>query len=879
MKTIMLMLLALHGACSLDEISRSECGNFVVEAGEDCDSPSADCGQPGGVGQCRFLCANDGLSADDGDSDQDGCPKEGNYVCGGDDICRKASNTFSKEGERPEPSAVVALNVSEFAAGNLNGDGYDDLVGVGAVGVVTVLGGNPQFSELLTTTGRVGTPEITGHAWFGNLSNQAADEAKLLDVVFPLRDGIGAVAGDKENVVTPVLYQMSKLGSNGHAMKIVDYQGVGRRSTALLEIVDVPNSTKAHLKISQTGELKETIFESPETASKTSAWGVESVTLPYLYQDSAQEQLLLIKEGGAFVEGVRLNGTSGQPSFDLQNSSVWQVASSQYGIVGDSLVAFLGLHTGMNIEREPVLFVQLARYDDWNSRKVGFTAGAGGQIRAGQLNLRGQSVNKVLAAGAFDSTSSFVVTPRGLFSVKNNDMLVNDFDASLTPIFENNGKAYTHATIADVNGDGLEDIVAALENSDVAVFMRNGTLFNKFHIDTQEVVSRFQIADFDGDFNSDISFLTAQGELNEVWVAYGGTTQGAPVSDPVSVAKAREVVAFRQASLDSPKDAVDDLVVLSRFSATEKIAYGLTGATSRTMMSSFRVPLPDSARVLGVTGGRFTSTSFTDTATFTDEGQVQTDNRSLARLDLWKGTDDRGGLSPLSNRDTIETKATGNKVGTCNQIITGNLNGDDADDVMLVPYQLDCGLESDTIAISLANTATNNFFDPMPISIDLFAGDSTNWLVSDAVLFDFNHDELDDLVVAIGQEIRVYINEGGALSSTGISYRSSGPPRGLWGGDFDYDGTPDIITRVNHADGSRSSVEMLIFEGNEIKRRALLFDTPVVGAGHLAVGDFNNDGLRDIALGVASLIGVGLNSALEYENALVHLQQEALSAQ
>src|SRR5262249_20818104 len=104
----------LAGGCAdLPDIAPHTCGNGVLEANEECESAEAPlrCGAPDTVNQCRYVCAG-GAS----------CPA--GYGCGNDGVCRHGDNMFD-EG----PGSPYRVEAFDFSTGDVDGDGFPDLVG------------------------------------------------------------------------------------------------------------------------------------------------------------------------------------------------------------------------------------------------------------------------------------------------------------------------------------------------------------------------------------------------------------------------------------------------------------------------------------------------------------------------------------------------------------------------------------------------------------------------------------------------------------------------------------------------------------------------------------------------------------------------------
>src|SRR6516165_12123313 len=93
-------------ACAdLPQIDRNTCGNFVLETGEDCDTPKAD---PYVCHACRYDCTNTP------------CPV--GFGCGADFVCRKPSGNFETSG--PE----IAVDAKRIETADFDGDHRLDIV-------------------------------------------------------------------------------------------------------------------------------------------------------------------------------------------------------------------------------------------------------------------------------------------------------------------------------------------------------------------------------------------------------------------------------------------------------------------------------------------------------------------------------------------------------------------------------------------------------------------------------------------------------------------------------------------------------------------------------------------------------------------------------
>jgi hypothetical protein len=166
---------------TLEAPQRDVCGNLVVEPGngEYCDEaqPGSRCGAPDSVGACQPLC-------DAGDPARP-CPAR--YQCGVDGVCREPSLDFSSPGVVAGDGAVRQLIGDEF-----DGDGRDDLVSVSSE--VQLRTFDPTLATVTTYRNTSLQQESTDYVTVGELTSSG-----LADLVAPVEVGywtsLGAYRG------------------------------------------------------------------------------------------------------------------------------------------------------------------------------------------------------------------------------------------------------------------------------------------------------------------------------------------------------------------------------------------------------------------------------------------------------------------------------------------------------------------------------------------------------------------------------------------------------------------------------------------------------------------------------------------------------------
>jgi hypothetical protein len=132
---------------------------------------------------------------------------------------------------------------------------------------------------------------------------------------------------------------------------------------------------------------------------------------------------------------------------------------------------------------------------------------------------------------------------------------------------------------------------------------------------------------------------------------------------------------------------------------------------------------------------------------------------------------------------------------------------------------------------------------------------------SAATIADFNRDGRLDIAVAQRfRTIFIYINRGGLLFTASEILIAEGYPElpaelhGIAAADFDRDGDADLV--VPHTQGifnfEVGGVQLLLSRGNGAFTRGADYTTGVTGPWTAATGDFNRDGIVDVAIGSRS---------------------------
>jgi regulation of enolase protein 1 (concanavalin A-like superfamily) len=178
--------------------------------------------------------------------------------------------------------------------------------------------------------------------------------------------------------------------------------------------------------------------------------------------------------------------------------------------------------------------------------------------------------------------------------------------------------------------------------------------------------------------------------------------------------------------------------------------------------------------------------------------------------------------------------------------LAADFNGDGRRDLVLV--------NSSTSSVDVHAGNGDFTFAPLmslPAGVPEFGGPHQ------LMVADFDNDGRRDIAaVTLQGQIDVFLNRGGLLFT---SFAMHFPGRTLWGitaGDVNRDGNMDLVfvdTLRGGLSWDMGRVGVLLGNGNGRFKRAVYHETGVAGAVTVVVGDFNQDGLLDVATGNRSV--------------------------
>lgn len=530
-----LALSACSLACTdLPTIERNECGNAVREGRESCDTfawnAGGICRPKGSVGECHLDCR---LQSD---GTRGLCPE--GWGCDTDGLCRKPVGTFSE-------SVDISLSgVESLTSGDYDGDGRADLVTREPVDAV--LRGKPTL-HYLDPNGAVRLslpfPKPVGEPFVGNIDGDRQD-----DFVFTTFQ-VGVMHGRSDrNWVAGTFSSYRVPKAHLRVVGAVDEGAVsgGPSVVALTTLqgsvgIFVPNDNGTLRSVAPLPAPVETLAGEIRTGNLVD--GVES---------PCKEVVLAYRGATSFsvFDLCDLDTTIGFPVWkeqaDVQTVALDPPAAIEATLIADlngdqHLDVLLGTATGVYAAYGDGRHLPVAR------RYFLYTAAADFD----------PAIRMPLAVGEFsgDSKPDFVF-PQGILSSVAGAAHPSGYPVYVT-VAGTDSVPWTEAVIADLNGNGKADVVAASRYGAGIYFFNgtNGLFLAQSSIPTAGPVEHLTIGDFDGDQLADVAFMeraTSASDQDSLRIAYGAPA-GTPQA-PLTVAQidaAEQVSGFADAGFSS----------------------------------------------------------------------------------------------------------------------------------------------------------------------------------------------------------------------------------------------------------------------------------------------------------------------------------------
>lgn len=841
------------GCADLPTIQSGVCGNHVVEpgAGEDCDGfatePGTKCRPPGADKACRFECTP-------GDSSSGPhCPS--GLACGSDSICRSSSGKYVAAG------AFGVEGARSVDVGDVDGDRRKDAVVFQRASVVAEyfdVAGHAAASLTMPAASEKGVAPVVGHlstgvpddvvlgtgvgvvAALGNADRRAEYTAYP---TFTLRAGVtDARVVPADVFANPVGDEELVIGTLGGASGLVYLDGTTGQLT-LLQVVPGSGSDLA-------GEVAKGRLGGDATAPPCDALvlsytrAADVLVFHPCKRDSSGASVLnvmgpiahvALPDGATVTRAATLADANGDGRLDLvvpASSGSGSIIAVAYG-VGDG-----------TFHSDP-----------------GSLPAASGDERASTYAELGPT--NVLAVADLDAdglldyvsdTGIYLKRPVAPGTSSSSGYVLQGVNAA-TP--------WTEVLVGDFNANGHLDVVAGSDTGlEIDFFGGEGDgSFTPAGILLASPVSHFTAGDFDGDFVQDIAVVQepspeeASASASNSLAILFGRTQGLP--EPLvgmgRIGAAKHLVKTRVGQQDNVVPATDNLVAVVAGDDGSILFDGFTGQANRQIRSPY---------VLADTGGNQSDIATVQIERFQPILVALGDYDGDGHLDVAELGEDLGRhrlwLVPVKGDSEFATAAATDgdllpAEADFDHALVGaeDLDGDGIDELVLfAPNASDSGKGLAYVARALpnANGQRKWVLDPPVDQTATFDRHETPEGITGASLRsgDVDGDGRPDLLVPTapgpGERLLLFPNDGSGNLTAPIEVGGSSGAAAFTLLDAD----------------SRKGLDVAVLIGSDVfllgRGRDGQFtrsDEPVAslaGAGFVASGDFNGDGLDDLVL-------------------------------
>ncbi|MFO0571340.1 MAG: VCBS repeat-containing protein [Polyangiaceae bacterium] len=703
-----LLLPCVIGCSTLEDISAGVCGNGIVEGDEDCDGEGS-CGKPGSTSECRFVC----------DTTAD-CRK-GSY-CGLDGVCREPEGSFSV----PE-SGLVTDQQTRVQVGDFDGNGIDDLVSVEESG---------RFAVRYFESGGVADTRFVQSGVFppsiGRLTGDANGKPDATDdIVHTGGLALGVLEASTSRDLQAKAY--APIPVNELDSRFVTMEG----KLPAKKVLELEQQQELILfggtEILQfTGSTLRSVVDGTELSNALPVQAFSLVPDPNRGSlptgqldegvDSLCDELVLMQPDDSQVYVVtpcvgqnwNLGLTKQYPSVGLPIGGKVGKMAVLGDIDGDQHLDIVV--AGPNLETDPERPEVNELYAAFGNGNGTFRDKDGKPDVMSRVNQPGKTFPGIpLAAGRLnaDNKADFVF-PGGI--------VLSQACAPGPDCYEyipSDGKNFEQAVIADLNSNGLNDIVARTSDSRGVIFL-NGTgvgIFNAYEVPTANYPTQLAVADFDGDLVKDVAVAERE---NPLFIGVGtkdtdpilqthdslsilfGKVQGAP-EPPVSMGKLGLITGIAPGNFFFKGfDSASDIGVLTQsFDGALSVAL-FGGSTDRHMASPFELTegLGENPEFAFLTQtGRFAGEAHPDVAvlSFPPPDSAAGAKRQPAKLWLAPST----GEAELSAQSNHATSMEGVDIDPCTVLTPKlDLDGDGQDELVMLGRASKRGEDSGRVLVA-----------------------------------------------------------------------------------------------------------------------------------------------------------------------------------
>ncbi len=588
------------GCATLPAVPEGTCGNLVVDGNEDCEQFSAEegtrCGASG-KGACRFVC---GASAADAR-----CPS--GFGCGIDGLCRTASGSFDNAEVPTFTMTSHALGAADF-----DGDGRSEIVAKGPR-ATTVFGLELGIADARASL-RQRASFLSSDVSFPALGSLAAGGRADLALVRSL-GFIALWRGEPSGALAPTFY--AAFPATGDEFRLltaevlpgsIDAFYYGREVLVAIRILEQfalaylqPPSTVIH-PVAPLPAAPSAFAGTQRAARLAEALPCDVQVIAFVNASSVALTPLCRPYKGTFEPNDLLDfDQPGPPPPHKRHVASTLVGTGAYVVgAGGVIVVDVDVDGHLDLLIDGVKPGQkdhttLVAYglgdgrfhsDSWKGRPIPTDpSGVVGvappidcpgnvqrqfPLAVGQLTKGDDRLDGVFSSGICYRTA----TGERFFATVSDGWL-------------------KEAAIGDINGNGIDDVVAASKTS-LEIFSGTGEFSHRFTVPTSEKAGRIALGDVDGDLIQDIAYRDSSEAVESVLLMFGRAAAfpEPPVTLGTIAGDVEQILITPVNSNVRNSDELADIGVVSRERNATTDPYSvalLQGTTDRQLEAPFSV--------------------------------------------------------------------------------------------------------------------------------------------------------------------------------------------------------------------------------------------------------------------------------------------------